>query len=160
MRNKILYLLIYTLLASSCSKEKSVIVIIHPLQININGETSQLREQLKKRNTNLVYENSFEGEQSDVKLFYFDDESNNLHYHFEIYTLRDKIEGIIGSISSKYLSKNELYNKVESDILPKFKRSSNNLTNSLVRVEKGTERDNFGYYNFEIKTKELQEKLQ
>lgn len=48
MRNKILYLLIYTLLASSCSKEKSVIVIIHPLQININGETSQLREQLKK----------------------------------------------------------------------------------------------------------------
>lgn len=74
--------------------------------------------------------------------------------------MRDKIEGIIGSISSKYLSKNELYNKVESDILPKFKRSSNNLTNSLVRVEKGTERDNFGYYNFEIKTKELQEKLQ
>jgi hypothetical protein len=159
MRDKILYLVISVLLASSCSREKPVPVIIHPLQIDLNADVSQLSEQLKKRNTTLVYENSYEGEQKGVKLFYFDDESENLHYHFEVYTLSDKIKGIEGGISSKQLTKDELYSKVERDILPDFKSSSDKLTNALVKAERGEAQDTSGYYGFEIKTKELQEKL-
>ena len=159
MRDKIFCLVISVLLASSCSREKRVPVIIHPLQIVFNADVSELSEQLKKRNTTLVYENSYEGEQKGVKLFYFDDESENLHYHFEVYTLSDKIKGIEGSISSKQLPKDELYSKVERDILPDFKSSSDKLTNALVKAERDEGQDTLGYYGFEIKSKELQEKM-
>src|SRR5688500_5115226 len=76
MRNKNLYLIVFVLLASSCSREKAVSVIIHPLQINFYADISELREQLKERNTTLVYENSYEGEQRGIQLFYFDAEND------------------------------------------------------------------------------------
>lgn len=159
MRSNILYLSAFLFLISSCKKEKSVSVIIQPLQFNINADVKELQEQLKKRNTILVYENSYEGEAKGVKFFYFDDENEKLHYHFEIYTVSNKIKGIDGSISSKQISKDELYRKIEIEILPDFKNSSKKLSNALVKAERGEEKDSSGYYSFKIQTQELQEKL-
>ncbi len=160
MRSNFLYLPICLLLASSCRQEESVLVSINPIQIYINGDIQQLQERLKKRNVTLVYENSYEGEAKGIKLFYFDDENDSLHYHFEVYTIGNKIKGIEAGISSKQFTKEKLYNKVEKDILPDFENTTKQLDNAIMKAERTGLVDDTGYYGFEIKTQELKEKMQ
>ena len=84
----------------------------------------------------LVYENSYEGEAKGIKMFYFDDENDSLHYHIEIYTIDHKIKGIEAGLSSKQLTKERLYDKVEKEILPDFESSiGNSITPQLRQKE-------------------------
>jgi hypothetical protein len=162
MRGRILYLKLVMLFAA-CSHKEKIPVSIYPLQIDFYGETEQLNEQLEKRSTQLVYENSFSGEDKGVKFYYFDDENDSLHYHFEIYTIADGIEGINGSISSNSLSEEMLYMKVEKELVPEFKSSTNKLSNVVIKFERRKSKDVRGetpYYYFEIKTQDLKEKMQ
>ncbi len=162
MRNKILYLVISVLLASSCSREKRVPVIIHPLQIDLNGDIEGLRQQLYNRSASLAYEDSYEGVDRGVKLFYLNDDNDGMHYYFQIFTVMDRIQGINASISSSQMSPARLYRKVEKDILPDFQESTTELKDAMVIAERKMSEDVRGkayYYRFEIKTKELQEKL-
>jgi hypothetical protein len=162
MRSKILDLVLVMLLAS-CSHKEIKPIIIYPLKIDFYGETKQLTDQLEKRGTQLVYENSFPGEDIGVKLYYFDDENDSLHYHFEINTISDRIEGIKGSISSNSLSEERLYGQIEKKIIPEFKTSANKLLNVRMKCEKRKSNDVRGetpYYYFELKTKDLLKKMQ
>ncbi len=161
MRNRILYLTLFTLFAS-CTQKEVIPIQIYPLQINFYGKVEQLSNQLDTRNAQLVYENSFSGEDKGVKFYYFDDENDSLHYHFEIYTINDRIEGINGSISSKNMEEESLYEKVEKEIVIKFKSSTSKLLDEDIEVERLRSEDVRGkipYYHFEIKTKALQEKM-
>lgn len=159
MRDNFIYILLLLLLASSCNQEKCISVSLNPIKVDINGDIEKLQEQLKKRNTMLVYENSYEGESKGIKLFYFDDESDSLHYHVEIFTIGDKIKGIEAGLSSKQLIKDRLYSKIEKEILPDFEISTNQLINATTKAERNSS-DSTGSYSFEIKTQELKEKMQ
>lgn len=159
MRGNYIYIFLCFLLALSCQQEKEVVVDINPIQVNINGNINRLREQLKNRNTTLVYENSYEGEEKGVSFFYFDDENDSLQYHFEVYTINDKIKGIEVGVFSNQLSTDELYSKVEQEILADFKSSANYVLNAEIKAERSNEKDGSGYYKFEIKTGELQTKI-
>jgi hypothetical protein len=156
MQDNFIKILFFLLLLSSCKQESKTEIAINPLKIEINGTIKLLQENLKKRSVTLVYENSYEGENRGIKYFYFDDEADSLYYHFDIYTINDKIKGIEAGIFSKQLKRERLFSKVEEKILPNFKSSTINFTNT--KTEKIIEKDSTGLYSFEIKTKELQEK--
>jgi len=157
MQDNFIKILFFLLLLSSCNQESKIAIVINPLQVEINGTSEQLKEELKKRNVTLVYENSYEGEERGIKYFYFDDEADSLYYHFDIYTINDKIKGIEVGIFSKQLKRERLFSKVEEKILPDFKNSTINLINAKINTERVIKKDSTGFYSFEIKTKELQE---
>lgn len=161
MRDKIIYLVIGVLLAS-CSREKSVPIAIYPLEINFNGDINHLREQLSKRDASLAYEDSYENIDKGIRLFYLNDDNDSMHYRFDVFVIDGKIKGVDGAIFSKYLSKDTLYHRIEAVILPSFKESTEELKNAFIVAERKMSEDVRGdtyYYHFEIKTKELQEKL-
>ncbi len=160
MRGNFLYLPIILLWTSSCSQEKLVPISINPIRIDINGHIEVLREKLEKRSTLLVYENSYEGESKGIKLFYFDDQNDGLHYHFAVYTIDDRIKGIEAGVSSSDLTSVKLYRKVEKEILPDFKKTAKQLDNANVKTEKSTLSESEHYYIFEVKTQEFNEKIQ
>ena len=159
MRGNFIYTLLVLLIASSCNQEKIISVNLNPIKADINGDIEELQKQLEKRKTMLVYENSYEGEAKGIKIFYFDDENDSLHYHIEIYTIDHKIKGIEAGLSSKQLTKERLYDKVEKEILPDFESSTRQLDNATTKAERNG-LDSTGYYSFEIKTQDLKEKMQ
>jgi hypothetical protein len=157
MRNEIISIL-SCLLLTSCNGKKHTPIIEYPLQIKMNEDVEQLKNWLKKNNIILAYENSYEGEIKGIKLFYFDDYSDSLLFHFKVYTLNSKIKGIEGHIFSGNLPKDIFFSKVEKFFLPDFKKHTMGLENVIIEQEKDTTSREGAYYNFEVIAQELKEK--
>lgn len=139
---------ILLLVSFSC---KRVNVLVKPYYFLLGGNIEFLKDELKKQNIMLVYENSYEGEDKGIRKYYYNAIYESIYYHVELFTIESNIKSLEIELTSNELGQVEFYDKIDKEIIPKFKKSTDCLNFVEIKRNKGQDKGGKKWFNYLLK---------